>query len=173
MESSTRPQTVCEFCKAVVRNDRLSHHIRKVHKSHVLSCPICKADIARPALRKHIQRVHETNRNYIKDFYCYKRTIKVYGNDECKPLKDLDNEYHDSELMILNSLPENRLDHSSSPPKSTVYEIIEAGKDTQASSQNKPETDSIVVITQTRTIALRNPSKEELRHWLREYKRWI
>jgi hypothetical protein len=93
----------------------------------------------------------------------------VYAIENCEPLKGIENEYTDFEVEkttgFLSSNPsENQL----------LRNVIEVGQvEANVLPQNKSETDSIVVITQTRTVTLRNPSQQELQYWLREYKKWI
>ena len=162
----SRPTTKCQFCNSVVRTDRLNHHIRKVHRRSVVTCPLCQADVSRSGLRKHIINVHEDKQQFISlhKFYNYQRNVEVYAGDEnCQSLNDIKNECSNHELKVFK-LPENSY---------KIREILKAQAVEESSCDNQYDTDCVVVITQTRKITLKNPSSEELKHWLREYKKWI
>lgn len=151
---------MCEFCKSVVRTDRLTRHIRKVHKKSVISCPLCKENISRSALTKHIFKVHAYQNHFLHELYGYKRTIHLYAAENDQPLKHVEGEFSDHEITK-STLP--------SAPCGIKYIF----NNEKRISNSDSETDFFVVITQTRTITLRNPSQDELKNWLREYKRWL
>lgn len=159
--TTLRPTTKCKFCDSIVRTDRLNHHIRKVHNKSVVTCPLCKVNVARSGLRTHIKNVHEQQIS-LHEFYRYKRDVNIYTADEnCQSLEDLKSECSNHEITV-SKLPEH-LDKIDSVLK--AHSI-------QEPSNSKSESD-VVVITQTRTITLKNPSSEEVKYWLREYKKWI
>lgn len=183
MEKAERPTTKCRFCKVSVRTDRLDSHIRKVHKKGVVACPVCQLLVARSGLRRHIERTHDSLK--VRDLYNYKRDVKVYLSQEKEDseafIEDLKNQcsmqdtcsVSEKSLEGLKEKIEEDIEKFGYPDKDNSEYSIYALSQARENSDSEADTDTIVLITQTRKVALRNPSPSDLKNWMQEFNRWV